>query len=158
MPSTGNSLYLRIKVVWVRIHLIPMQLREVEIMKNITLPISRLVRLDDASINSLNASPLGCCLFATQASSRGLRSYQLSSVFSDDPNVLSNEDVKGLGFALPDTKDDLIFCFPQPRIIKEDRPRRRTVTHVVEGPPKKRRRDLIGEGAGCSHVVGENKW
>ncbi|KAB2620544.1 hypothetical protein D8674_037629 [Pyrus ussuriensis x Pyrus communis] len=30
----------------------------------------------------------------------------------DDPNWLSDEGVKGLWLALPDTDDDIIFCFP----------------------------------------------
>ncbi|RXH97372.1 hypothetical protein DVH24_036040 [Malus domestica] len=32
----------------------------------------------------------------------------INKMFGDDPNVLSNEDVKGLGFALPDREEDRV--------------------------------------------------
>ncbi|TQD96361.1 hypothetical protein C1H46_017995 [Malus baccata] len=92
--------------------------------------------------------------------------FMVNKVFGDDPNVLPDEGGKGLGLAFPGIEDDLIFCFPQPEIMKEvgsqDESRvgldddNKTITHVVEGPPTKRRRDLVGEGTGYSHAVDEN--
>ncbi|KAB2602927.1 hypothetical protein D8674_003932 [Pyrus ussuriensis x Pyrus communis] len=153
--------------VWVQIPRIPMQFREMEIMKNITQSIGRLIRLDAASINSLN--PMAISVVIDVDIHLPLKiSWFMNKMFEDDLNVLPEEGVKGLGLALPNMDDDLIFCFLQSGIIKEDGPRdesmvgsknhNRIVTHVIKGPPqrKKKSQDSLGKGVGCSHVVAEN--
>ncbi|KAB2629529.1 hypothetical protein D8674_034324 [Pyrus ussuriensis x Pyrus communis] len=151
MPSIANLLYLRLKI--------PMQFKDVEIMKNITQPMGQLVRLDNAFINSLNAMAIMVLIDVDVR-------LPLKQVLGDDPNMQPDEDAKGLGLALPDTKDDKIFCFLLPKFMKENglETSQWWVQMTTTGQslmwlrfgPQGKGQDLVDEGAGCSHVVGEN--
>ncbi|KAB2611020.1 hypothetical protein D8674_019052 [Pyrus ussuriensis x Pyrus communis] len=94
----GFGMEFSIQIPWIL-----RQFKDVEIKKNITQPIGQLVKLDEASIKSLNVMAI-----------RGLLDVDvclpLKQMFGNDPNMLPDEGAKGLGLTLPDTKDELIFA------------------------------------------------
>ncbi|CAN6685559.1 unnamed protein product [Malus baccata var. baccata] len=62
--------------------------------------------------------------------------FMVNKLFGDDSNMLPEEGVKGLGLALPDNEDG---PGDESRVGPKDDDR--TVTDVVDVPPRKRRRD-----------------
>ncbi|TQE10656.1 hypothetical protein C1H46_003769 [Malus baccata] len=123
-------------------------------MKNITQHISRLVRLDDASINSLNAMaikvlidvdvhlPLKRVLVVN--GDKELPTFisynnMFEVCFYCGRHTIKNQDVikkiKMLGIIKRDDPRD------ESRVVSKDHDR--TVSHVVEAPLRKRRQDLL---------------